>query len=220
LLRTSGGVPDGKQHLASMIPHIALSVWLLVGAGLFSTSFRLDKYANVGFDIDQVLTASFELGTLSSGDAAQILEQAIPRIEALPGVEAAGRGRIQPYYFFTRTPFTILDGRDKAEQPASVLMNSVDAEYFRSLGIRPTSGRLIAAHDRENTDPVAVVSQAIALRYWHGDSPIGSCIQFPNVDAACVRVVGVASDVRFEQLRGEASEIVYVPASQELGEPP
>ena len=220
LRRTAGGGREGRPQLALMATQIALSFVLLVGAGLFITSFRQARSADVGFDLEQVLTASFELGTLSAADAADLMERATPRIRALPGVDAVGRGRIQPYFFFTRTSFTIPDGRGDGEQPASVLINAVDAEYFASLGIEAASGRLITEQDRANTEPVAVISKTLVARYWHEESPIGSCIQLPDTDAACVRIIGVARDVRFEQIRSDASEIVYVAASQNLADPP
>lgn len=220
LRRTSGGGREGRPQLALMVTQIALSFMLLVGAGLFVASFRQARSADVGFDLDRVLTASFELGTLPAADAASLLERATPRIRSLPGVEAVGRGRIQPYFFFSRARFTIPDSRPGGEQSTSVLVNAVDPDYFTSLGIGIASGRQLTDQDRANTEPVAVVSQSLAGQYWHGESPIGACIRLPDSNATCVRVVGVAQDVRFEQLQGAPSEVLYVAAAQRLADPP
>jgi predicted permease len=220
LRRTSGGSRRARPQVVLMSTQIALSFVLLVGAALFIASVRNARDAKLGFDMEYVLTASFELGHLSASDAANILEHATPRIGALPGVGAVGRGRLKPFLFFGRTAFTVQGDRRQTEPPITVLINSVDVDYFASLGITASSGRLLEENDRASTAPVVVVSEAVAKRYWPGESPVGSCVQFLSVDEACVRVVGVARDVRFERIWGDPSEIVYVPASQGVGDPP
>src|SRR5690606_1864614 len=77
-------------------------------------------------------------------------------------------------------------------------------------GIGIASGRQLTDQDRANTEPVAVVSESLAGQYWHGESPIGACIRLPDANATCVRVVGVAQDVRFAQLQGAPRDRISV----------
>jgi putative ABC transport system permease protein len=212
--RGSGG-PSKLQH-GLMVTQIALSFTLLIGAGLFIASFRNAQQIDVGFDMDRVLTAAVPLGAASPADRQLFVERSLERVRRLPGVEAASAGGIIPFYFYSRGSFQITDGRSDDEQPQSLLVNPVADEYFRALGISAAAGRLLDDRDRAGAPPVAVVSAALARRYWPDGTAVGSCIllRVPHGDS-CVRVVGIAGDVRFSELRGAPDEVLYLAAAQD-----
>jgi predicted permease len=212
--RTSGG-PSRLQH-GLMIAQIAMSFTLLVGAGLFTASFRNAQQIDAGFDLDNVLTAAVPLGAASAEDRRAFVAQAIEHVRRLPGIESASAGDIVPFYFYTRRTFQVQDGRSDDEQPPTLLVNAVADDYFRTMGIPAAAGRLLDDGDRAGAPPVAVLSESAARKYWTSGAAIGSCLRLdvPFGDN-CIRVVGIARDVKFNNLRGDPSDLVYMAAAQD-----
>src|SRR4029079_17864673 len=93
----------------------------------------------------------------------------------------------------------------------SLAVQAVGGDYFRALGVVPTSGRGIAVADERQRAPVAVVNQRLVDRYWQGRSPLGQTIEI--IDLGTVTVVGVVPDVRAAALRDELQPLFYLPWS-------
>jgi putative ABC transport system permease protein len=215
----SGGRTSARRHRLQhvlMVTQVALCFTLLVGAGLFLSSFRNAQRIDTGFDLDRVLTVAVPHGAAAAGDRALVAEQAMDHVARLPGVEAVGAGGIVPFYFMSRGSFAIPDGRAEDEQPASVLVNAVGGDWFRTMGVTVVAGRAFDERDGAGSAPVALLSESVARTYWSGDDVVGRCIRLavPHGDA-CVTVIGVVRDVRFGDLRGDPSHILYVAAAQD-----
>jgi putative ABC transport system permease protein len=217
----SGGRSSARQNRLQhglMVVQFGLCFTLLVGAGLFLASFRNAQRIDTGFDLQQVLTVAVPLGAAPAAERGMLVEQAMAHVAALPGVEAVGAGGIVPFYFLSRSSFEIPDGRDEAEQPTSLLVNAVTGDYFRTMGMTLAAGRAIDSRDGPGSALVALVSESVARTYWPGGDVVGRCIRLAQTHGdACVTVVGVVRDVRFEELRGEPSRVLYLAAAQNPG---
>jgi putative ABC transport system permease protein len=218
-LMRSGGRTSPRQHRlqhALTVMQIAFCFTLLVGAGLFLSSFRHSQRIDTGFDLQQVLTVAAPLGAATAADRARVVEQAATLISQLPGVEAVGAGAIVPFHFMTRGSFTVPDGRADENQPISLLVNAVAGDWFRTLGVTVVAGRAFDDRDHAGSAPVAMVSESVARTYWPGENVVGRCISLtaPHGDA-CVTVIGVVRDVRFGDLHGEPSRLLYLAAAQD-----
>lgn len=215
LRRGSRGPRQVRAQQTLTAIQIALSFVLLAGAGLFAASYRNALRIDPGFDLPRLLTVSFDFPGVPA-EAADWMRTAAGRVGALEGVQGATTARAVPFYFHSRGSFDIADGRDDDAQPRSVFVNAVGADYFRTFGIGIVEGRPLGEDDRAGAPPVAVVSRRLAREFWREGSPVGACISLrvPFGDA-CVRIVGVAADVHFQDMRGEPTQLLYLAADQD-----
>jgi predicted permease len=206
------GLPDRARRLplrgVLVTAQVALSAVLLVLAGLFVRSLQASAASDVGFDGRRVLVATIDPAMLeySRERGAQLYADLVGRLRALPGVEAAstalvvpialdfdgGRRHMQPSHYERR------QGEDM-----EVHYNVVSPGYFTTLGIRLVRGRDFTDADRPGAEPVVVVNEAYAARYWPGRDPLGERIQSGPGDAPAMRVVGVIANTKYTT-RGEA----------------
>jgi predicted permease len=203
------------QH-ALMAAQMAVGFVLLLVAALFLQSLANVRGIDTGMDLERVLVVSLERpDVLPAPSAADLLEASLERIELIPGVEAAGRGAIVPFYVYSRGPITIADGRPEEEQPRSILVNTVDPGYLSALGIGVVVGRSLDERDSGGTPPVAMVSEALARAAWPGRSPVGACLRLRGYFGdGCVEVVGIATDATYRDLTGDPDPVLYLSAAQ------
>lgn len=202
-----------------MAVQIAISFVLLVSAGLFVASFRNASAIETGFDLDRIAEVTLPLaGIVQSDDhARRFTADVAERISATPGIEGAARGSIVPFYMFSRGGFTIPDGRSDEDQPRSELIDVVSTDYFRTLGIRLAEGRGFTSADARG-EPVAVISRAMARHYWREGSALDACIRLTGRHSdACVRVVGITDDVKYRDLSGEPTRVLFLLDAQDPG---
>jgi hypothetical protein len=142
-------------------------------------------------------------------------EDLVKRAQALPGVESAAVMNIAPHTWQSLgSPFTI-EGRppaDSAQQPFC-LVESVGPDYFRALRIPLVGGRGITALDGPDAAPVAVISQALARRYFPNENPLGQRIKL-KIGTESLTVVGLAADFHQHIYDREPRPASYVPYSQ------
>jgi predicted permease len=223
--RVGDVLKEGSQHGVAaasrlqrgfMAAQTTVGFVLLLLAALFLQSLENVRDIDTGMDLDRVVMASVDPGPSIAGRPPhELLSGALDRIRRLPGVEAAAVGGIVPFYLFSRSGFSIVDGRAPEEQPQVVGINVIGPEYFATMGINVTSGRGIAELDGPGSPPVAVVSERLALMEWPGISPLGSCLRLSTrFGDACVEVVGVASDVRFESVFADPSPVLFLANAQ------
>jgi putative ABC transport system permease protein len=212
----------GKMRFRSglVISQIALSLVLLTGAGLLMRSFLRLEAREYGFRTGHVLT--LQLMGRSSGfggdnGMAVLLAQVLPRIEGLPGVEAAGAINAMPLTGFSaHRSFTIPGEPPRAfgQQPVAGF-HVVTPHYFPAMGIRLLRGRYFDAHDRENIAGVAIINETVARRFFANQDPIGKTIRVADADVPAVReIVGVVGDTRHEQLADAPDPEIYRPFGQ------
>jgi predicted permease len=202
---------------ALVIAEVALSLMLLVGAGLLLQSFVRLTRAPVGFRADGLLTFRVSLPTSTYADPAAMrsfIARLMPRLAATPGVARAAASMALPPAITTMAPYVTGDQPLIAigERPVGQ-WSAVTPDYFATMGIPILAGRGIAAADTEQSPLVVVISLGLARRAWPNASPIGRKIlvgRFPGF----AEVIGVAGDVKNNGLAREPMAAMYTPYPQ------
>jgi predicted permease len=206
-----------------VISEIALSLILLVGAGLMARSVLWLQNENRGFVSDHLLTfrASF-LGSdfLNASSLAAYYRSLLDRIAALPGVRSVGANTNLPLDGFELTGqrFRVPGAAPPPPERPSASCNLISSGYLRALGIPLVLGREFDGRDRDDTPPVAIVSSSFVRRYYPGENPIGRKLIVATPGKAAIEVtreiVGVAGDVRYLTRSDEVSLEIYLPYAQ------
>jgi putative ABC transport system permease protein len=206
-----------------VVAEVAVSVVLLVGAGLMIKSFVQLQSVNAGFDPHNLLTMEITLPPSRYGQNQQqiaFFQQALERIKTLPGVQAAGAVQDLPFRFNEMSfPVKIeatLEGQlaqSAAEQPKAVY-RAVTVDYFRALGISLLEGRGFTEQDDQNTTPVVIINQAMANRFWPGEDPLGKRIRFGETSDPAYAIVGVVGDIKHMGLDSYEGAVMYQPHAQ------
>jgi predicted permease len=211
------GFRKGRSRLRSFLvtAQVAFAVVSLVSAGLFLQSARNAQSIDPGFDTDQVLCASLNLGLgqYDEPSGRRFFHDVVDRIEALPSVQSASLAQTVPLGLVNRSMTEVsIDGYEPAEDESMLFYyNSVGPRYFETLGIPIVKGRGIEGTDRDDTMDVAVVNEAMARRYWRGADPIGRTIKLEGID---VKVVGIARNGKYIRLGENPRPYFYVPLKQ------
>jgi putative ABC transport system permease protein len=227
-LKESGrGSSSGRRHnrLRNLliVGEVALSVVLLVGAGLLFRSFLQLQAVNTGFTPQQVLTVRLSpAGTKYRLDADYIAfySQVIQRISAVPGVESVGAINTLPLDKGPTAGFRI-EGRPPLTIDKWPFGNyrTVSTDYFHTMNIPLVQGRAFSERDTETTPLVIMINQALASRDFPNENPIGKRINLGNLDPkgqpVWWEIVGVAANVRSLELREEASPEFYLSGLQD-----
>jgi putative ABC transport system permease protein len=207
---------------------VALSIVLLVAAGLLLRSFLALQRVDVGFARSEVLTMQVAVPTASYEEGEQIpfYSGLIERVRALPGVEEAGAVNILPLSGnYDSRGIQIEDRPEPPGRAHSVQSRSVTPGYFRAMGIPLLRGRPFDDRDRSGAPLVVIVSDAMARRYWPGQNAIGKRITFNSgiprgaqqeVGGPGSReVVGVVGDVKHLGLEEALTPFFYTPHTQQ-----
>jgi len=206
---------------ALVVGELSLAVVLLIGAALMVKGFAALANANPELAPDELLTIHIDLPAASYGqtqEAKSFSDEALARLQSLPGVESVALASGVPYSFYDDGLPVRVQGQ--AEAPPgrfpTVMPESVSPGYFRTLHIPLREGREFEAGDTADSLPVAIVSKSMAQRFWPGESPIGKRLTLlqsrtPNRD---VTVVGVVGDVLHEIYDHSFRSVLYLPYGQ------
>ncbi len=210
------GAREGVYHrsplrLGLLIAQGALSVVLLVGAGLFVRSLGNVRAVRLGYDVDPVLTVNLNMRgvVLDSAQQVQLRERLLATAKALPEVENASRQLSLPLWMKLRRGLHV-DGIDTVNALGDFNFNAVSPEYFATVGTRILRGRGITNADREGTPGAMVVSAAMAARLWPSADAIGQCVKIDSDAAPCTYIVGIAEDIKAQQAR-RRSQLLLLP---------
>ena len=207
---------------------VALSLVLLIGAGLFLRSLNNAQSIDPGFAADKILDAQLNINLLryTKAQGQQFYAQVIERIEALPGVESASLARIVPMSGGSRNTSFIIQGREGPDNfnrsegtglPDSaftVNTNVVGLNYFSTMGISMLQGRDFNAQDSENTPQAVIVNETFASRYFADENPLGKRISFRDLNGPWVEIVGIVRDSKYRTLGENPRPSSYLPLSQ------
>lgn len=222
--RTAAGGRGGVRLVEAFVAlELALAVVLLGSAAVSIRHFAAVASAPVGVDTTHVLTASLYLPPERYPDDRRdtFYRDLGTRLAALPGVRSVAFGAVAPT---DRTPFAAIELADAPEPPDRRPLAGtcvVSPGYFRTLGAAIETGRDVAATDRRDSEPVAVVNRRFADLYWHGQTAVGMRIRLstgaPGAPAGAWRtVVGVVSNiVQNDRRRQTVEPLVYVPYAQQ-----
>jgi putative ABC transport system permease protein len=205
-----------RGRSALVVVQLAVSVVLLVGAGLFIRSFQNVRRLDLGYDRTGLLevTAQTRGAGWTPERSREFWERAEERVAKLPGVRAVAAGANAPYLMRMMMPF--IAGSEAPASPREMEPTSVDfvdAAFFSTLRIPLVEGRPFTAADRAGSAAVAIVSESFVRRRFRGASAVGQCLRTP-MDGQCLEIVGVAGDARFGDLTDAAPAFVYRPIGQ------
>jgi predicted permease len=211
------GATRGRLHAGLVVAQVAVSLLLLVGAGLVTRSLEAVRRANPGFDRDHV--SSLEVDVKQNGyDESRgrvLYRHLLDAARAAPGVESATLATYQLLAFLdTRAQRMAIEGYEpRRGEDSAVLSNTVGPDYFRTLRIPVMSGRAFEDRDDETAAPVAMVNNTLAQKFWGGAAhAIGKRIRAGDGDWRTV--IGVAADVKYIQINEAPRPYVYLPFLQ------
>ena len=218
--RTTGGRGGLRTRRALVALELALSVVLLVGAGLAVRSILRLRSESVGFDRAHVLTASVGLPGLRYDTHPKRLEffaQLRDRLANIPGVAAAGIASASPLgaggFYLGRS--MVKEGGDQTPAgEVSIGWNVATPGYFDALGLPIRRGRDLTAHDDSVSPPVIIVNEAFARAMFHGEDPLGRRVMSSRDERLWRTIIGVVPDVKYNDARDTTHALVWVPYAQ------
>ena len=199
-LRTGGhGVAGGRSRtrIGLIMGQVALSVVLLVGAGLFVQSLRSAQDLDLGFDSQKIVMVRLEFNeSLETTERQAIYERALEGVRRLPGVHSAGLSRTQPFGGGVRIGVQVPGLEGPPPGPGGgPWANKVSSGYLEALGLTVLQGRgFEPADDAGPAQPVAVVTQSMAGAMWPDGDALGMCMSFEGYNAPCTEVVGIVEN--------------------------
>jgi predicted permease len=213
-----GGTHRSHIRSALLVGQVSLTLVLLTGAGLFVTSLRHVQHLRLGFDADRVIAASVNLHPLGykPADIRAVYDRMADRVRALPGVEEVSlTNGSSPF----RTSWAIrldVPGLDSLPQvkTGGPYITAVSPTFFRTMGTAIRRGRAFTEADGAGAQRVAIVNETMARLYWPGENPLGKCLKIGEPPAPCSLVVGVAENVRKDEITDETVIQYYVPLAQ------
>jgi putative ABC transport system permease protein len=205
--RSDGAIGVGTRRLL-IVCEVALSLVLLMGAGVMIQSLLALRYGDTGFDPNNVLTMNVRLVDArypSPTQRSSFFYAALQRIRALPGVEAAGT--IDDLPLKEGSSQTLhLEGYPPQREPVAVQVRQITPGYLRAMGIPVLGGRDVLDSDAD----VLLVSQDAAKLYWGADDAIGRRAILPALSKTVLRqVVGIVGDVKQRNLIEATTPTVY-----------
>jgi putative ABC transport system permease protein len=209
-----GGARASRLRGSFVIAEVALAMVLLVGAGLLIRTVVGLGRVDPGFDAAHALTARLPFGgpRYSAARArGAFLNDLARRLEALPGVQAVGAANLLPLGTINWEGARI-EGRDDSSR--TTLVSTVAGHYLRAMGIPLLQGRDFTASETELGEPVAIINETMAHRYWPRQSALGRRIRF-GTDASWRTIVGIFRDAKQGSLQAAVRDQVYIPYGQQ-----
>jgi putative ABC transport system permease protein len=227
--RASSALNDeGRSGMASthvrriravlVVAEMALSVVLLVAAGLLLVSFRHLLDVAPGFQTDNVLTMRVTLPGAKYGDAPRVthfFEPLLDRIRSMPGVESAGAVTLLPFASGdSRSGFLIENRAAPSSIPVRAHPRLVTPDYLATMRIPLIRGRYLTERDGEGAPEVVVINETTARRFWPGEDPVGHRISFQFDRPRWLQIVGIVGDIKHQRLDVDANPEAYLPYLQ------
>jgi predicted permease len=217
------GVMEGHTRFrlgkSLVVAQVALSLVLIVAAGLLVGTLNNLSRLNPGFSADGVLLATVELRR--AGLPAEALNgvhrQLLERLRATPGVVAASSSDLTPVGNMSWNDEILVDGfTPKSMMDAVTWFNEVSDRYFATLGTRLLAGRDFAATDVPTSDKVAIVNDAWSRHFFGNASPLGRQFRLRSgkTISASYTIVGLVENSKYQSLREDVQPIAYLPSSQ------
>jgi predicted permease len=193
----------------------ALSVVLLVGAGLFVRSLYNVRTMRLGYDVEPVLFVSpwWRGVTLSDTQHVALSHRLFDEARTIPGVSSAALALTVPFYnTWSDDLFTV--GHDSVAKPGRFTLQGASPEYFHTVGTRVIRGRSLTDADRAGAPPVMLVSEAMANALWPGRDAIGQCLRVSADTMPCRTVVGITEGIKQSSLSDDPGMQYYLPIDQ------
>jgi len=221
-LKDESGTGTGRQKRFSLrntliVSQVAISMVLLLGAGLFLRSLQSAQDIDLGFSIQEGgIVWLMAFGNDIEEEEFAILSKAMEeRALAIPGVEKVASAEMLPLGISFQTSSWDIPGVEPpaGEDHHDIAYNTVSQSYFEVMGIPIVAGRPMGPEDRRGAQTVAVISETAAREYWPGESPIGREVIRPGSERS-YRIVGVAKDTKVWTLGEEYRSYIYLSKEQ------
>ena len=219
-----GGLRRARFRQALVVAELALSVALVVSAGLLVRSLWTVLHVDPGFRTEGVVKAEYALPeTRYPTDYSKwprfveiqsFNQRLLDRARALPGVTDVALSRAHPLDRGFTNSFTIVGREAEARDWPEIPVRIVTPSYFSTMGVALVRGRLLTAGDDAEAPPVALINEAAAARYFPNADPLGHEIRYWGLSR---RIVGIVADERFYGLTEPAPPATYAAADQAPG---
>jgi predicted permease len=218
---SSAGSRGNRIRGFLVIAEVAVSLVLLIGAGLLINSFMRLRSVDPGFKTDNLLTMKIVLPDLKYPDHARrsaFYTDLLQRVEALPGVKSAAVTTNLPLYRQGNSVGTEIEGRPAPPpgQEIIIVTRVVSPKYLTTMGIPLLRGRQFGPEETTKMPGSVIISESMARRYWPGEDPIGKRLT-PGRNAGpddWFQIIGIAKDIRQFELNAESKPQMYLPYVQ------
>ena len=231
----SGAIKDGGRGLTSgrhqrrlgralVVVQVALTMVLLIGAGLFVRSLYALLTQHLGFEPEGVLLVNPDFRDSNSAPEAQVLlaSQLLDQLHEIRGVQSVSRSAVTPIGGQT-WQWDIQTVGQGGNHPLHCFFNLVSSGYFRTMRTALLQGRDFTSQDAAGSPPVALLNESAARLLFQGEDPIGRAYRDKTRDTGkplLVQVVGVVQDAKYRRLRDKIPPTIYLPISQFTGTKP
>lgn len=200
-----------------VVVQIAVTLVLLVTAGLLTRSLYAAQRVKIGFQSAGLAIVSTELNLIGYDDAKAktFYDRAVERVRAIPGVESVALAERLPFSInYNRNSIFLPDKQTANDKGLVVDVARVSAEYFLTLGVPIVQGRNFSSADTPTSPNVAIVNEAFARKYWPNENPVGKRIRQRAIDGPQYEVVGVSADYKVSTVGENATPYIHYAVSQ------
>lgn len=212
-----GGGRRSRLRSTLIITQAALSVSLLVGAGLFAMSFRRATTLDLGMTTEHLLVARPELSVISKTTEAyeESWRTAVERVRALPGVTSASQSVTTPFESQWQDDIYLPEsGKLPPLKGGGPYSNGVAPDYFATAGTRILRGRAFTEADVKGSTPVVIINDAMARAVWPNQDALGRCFRISADTAPCSTIVGVVANARVTTISQPPEPQYFLPLAQ------
>ena len=211
------GSGKSKVRNSLVIAQVAVSLTLLVVAGLFVRSTQNAEHTYLGFDPHNVLNLTLETRTIGFDKARtqQFFREMEDRVRVLPGVESVSVAATVPMGYSNEASHVYAEGHILGKETAPVAYyNVVDPAYFTTMRIPLLRGRLLTEQDTDKTPKVALINEAMAKKLWPNEDPLGKRFSDTAQSGPFIEVVGVTKQGKYNDPVDETTMFYYQPQTQ------
>ena len=202
-----------------LVTQVALSLLLLVGAGLFVRSLVNLQQVDTGFNQENVLLFQIDsdsIGYKQDSRLVKLYNDVEERVAAIPGVRAASFSMFAFNQGGWTSPASTLGDSSSGPAEHTVRNNSVGPNFFSAMGLPVLTGRSFGPQDTETSPKVAVISEAMARLMFPDSSPLGKRFSIDRERKEAIEVIGVVRDAKYGNLKEEPKPMAYYPYSQSI----
>jgi predicted permease len=222
--RATGSPGSRRLQRFLVIAETALSLALLIGAGLMVQSFRNLQHLDQGFAPANILTFRVSTRGAEYKDSARrqrFFKDIHDRLTQIPGVQSVGAAQFHPFYPQFGATTVMIEGRplpEPGKEPRATAVRSTP-DYFSTMQISLLQGRLFTDNDTAATPPVVVISAKMARQLWASEEPLGQRLKIKGSNDVYRQIVGIVGDVRTDGFPPDPQPTVYVPLEQDSAPP-
>ena len=200
-----------------VVTQIAVTMVLLVAAGLLTRSLSAAQKVGIGFQPGGLAIISTEMSMLGYSDtrSKEFYDRALDRVRAIPGVESAALAERLPFSInYNRNNLFLADRHGPNDKGIVVDVARVSAEYFATLGVPIVQGRNFGATDTPESPGVAIVDEAMARKYWPNQNPLGKRFHATTYTGRAYEVVGVSADYKVSTVGEGVTPYIHYAVTQ------